>query len=245
MRSTLENGNARGKLSKTVWYKAEYDTGSAGKTLKNIFNRNSDLFDNPKSVYFIKDLLHIISNKNSKILDFFAGSGTTGHAVQQLNKEDGGNRQYIMMTNNENNICENITYERMARINNPSNYNLDPKKVLPLPHNLIYLKTEGVDINSDYIVEHTIDMIKLKEDSFIHVNDKVFESTKKRVLIYFCDDDINKITENLSNEKNNIVYLEIEKEDIDKYVKVNKLPSNVEYLPIPEELQKSLKLIRN
>ena len=48
--------------------------------------------------------LEISSNKNDLILDFFAGSGTTGHAVMKLNAEDGGNRKFILCTNNENNI---------------------------------------------------------------------------------------------------------------------------------------------
>jgi len=100
------------------------------------------LFDYPKPHNLIKILLNLHTNKNSIILDFFSGSGTTGHAVQQLNKEDGGNRQYIMCTNNENGICENITYERMKRINDPESFGLDTKKVEPLPHNLKYLKIE-------------------------------------------------------------------------------------------------------
>ena len=55
-------------------------------------------------------------DRNITILDFFAGSGTTMHAVMQLNNEDGGKRQCILVTNNENGICENITYERNRRV---------------------------------------------------------------------------------------------------------------------------------
>ena len=50
------------------------------------------------------------------VLDFFAGSGTTGHAVMKLNAEDGGKRKYILVTNNENGICEKVTYERLKRV---------------------------------------------------------------------------------------------------------------------------------
>lgn len=70
-------------------------------------------FSYPKPVEFIKDLIKYTSNKDSIILDFFAGSGTTGHAVMKLNKEDGGNRKFILCTNNENNICRDITYNRL------------------------------------------------------------------------------------------------------------------------------------
>ena len=81
---------------------------------------NSDLFDgivpfnNPKPLGLLKYLLSTIKFKT--ILDFFAGSGTTLHAVMQLNAEDGGKRQCILCTNNENGICENVTYERNKRV---------------------------------------------------------------------------------------------------------------------------------
>lgn len=82
-----------------------------------------------KPLIMIKQLINYHLNKNATILDFFAGSGTTGHAVAQLNKEDGGKRRYILCTNNENNICEEVTYQRLKNIQNE------------LPHNLKYLKT--------------------------------------------------------------------------------------------------------
>ena len=96
-RPFLEDGSIREKLAKTTWYKGEYDTGSSGKYLKNLFNKNNDIFENPKSVILIKDILKIATNKNDIILDFFAGSGTTGDAVMRLNVEDGGNRKYILV----------------------------------------------------------------------------------------------------------------------------------------------------
>ncbi|WP_416373388.1 DNA methyltransferase [Mycoplasmopsis cynos] len=69
------------------------------------------------SIELIKLLLKLHLNKNSRILDFFAGSGTTGHAVLELNKEDGGNRTFTLVTNNENNIGIDVNYERLYRIN--------------------------------------------------------------------------------------------------------------------------------
>ena len=78
----------------------------------------SKVFDYPKPSTFIRRLLYYTSqqNKNATILDFFAGSGTTLHATMQLNAEDGGHRQCILVTNNENGICENVTYERNKRV---------------------------------------------------------------------------------------------------------------------------------
>ncbi|MCU4706970.1 site-specific DNA-methyltransferase [Mycoplasma sp. CSL7503-lung] len=75
-------------------------------------------FSFPKPVNLITQLLRLIPNKNARVLDFFAGSGTTGHAVMELNKEDGGNRTFTLVTNNENNIGYEVTYERLFRINN-------------------------------------------------------------------------------------------------------------------------------
>ena len=82
----------------------------------------SVVFDNPKSVKLISDLIYLSSHKNAVILDFFAGSGTTGHAVLDLNKEDGGTRQFILCTNNEKTqlntkgIAYEVTSKRLKRI---------------------------------------------------------------------------------------------------------------------------------
>ena len=87
-------------------------TEEAGKNLADIFG--GKIFDYPKPVSLIKYILSF--KENAIILDFFAGSGTTLHATMSLNSEDGGNRQCILVTNNENNICEEVTYERNKRV---------------------------------------------------------------------------------------------------------------------------------
>ena len=101
--------------------KEECDVGTnedGTKELKNIFNTNTEVFSHPKPVSLIKYLVNMVTydNKNAIILDFFAGSGTTGQAVLELNKEDNGNRKFILCTNNENNICEDITYLRLKTV---------------------------------------------------------------------------------------------------------------------------------
>lgn len=113
-------------------------------------------FDNPKQMTFMLRILGIFE-KDSIILDFFAGSGTTGHAVSQLNKEDGGNRKYILCTNNENNICEEVTYKRLTNIQKE------------LPHNLKYFKTDFVDKNEfpnvqleDELLNYIIPLVELE-----------------------------------------------------------------------------------
>lgn len=111
-----------GRMPTNYWPFAEVGhTDGAKKELKAIFDSKIP-FDTPKPTSLIKRVLQIASFKNSTILDFFAGSGTTGHAVLKLNAEDGGNRRFILCTNNENGICENVTYERIFRVINGYSY---------------------------------------------------------------------------------------------------------------------------
>lgn len=111
------------------------------KLLKNMGIR----FDNPKQMAFMTRLLGIFDN-SATFLDFFAGSGTTGHAVARLNKEDGGRRKYILCTNNENQIAEEVTYQRLANIQEEH------------PHNLKYFKTGFVGKSEfpDVTLEHEL-----------------------------------------------------------------------------------------
>lgn len=83
--------------------------------LTSIIGQND--FPFPKSLYAVKECIEACTyKKDAVIVDFFAGSGTTGHAVLELNKEDEGQRQVILCTNNENNICIDITYPRVKRV---------------------------------------------------------------------------------------------------------------------------------
>lgn len=94
-------------------------------------------FDYPKSLKAIKLIISMMPKKDALVLDFFAGSGTTGHAVAELNKEDGGNRSAILVTNNEGGIARNVTRERLARTLTGKNW-ADGKEHEPLQGNLSY-----------------------------------------------------------------------------------------------------------
>ena len=90
-----------------------FGTNSSAKDeIATIFGDRT-YFQTPKPLKLLKELVRATTNKNSLVLDFFAGSGTTGHAVIELNKEDNGNRKYILISNNESNICKNITLKRI------------------------------------------------------------------------------------------------------------------------------------
>ena len=120
--------------------------------IMSIFDKKA--FDYPKPLNLIKYLLQIHANQNATVLDFFAGSGTTAHAVLELNKEDGGNRKFILCTNNENNICEEVTYERIKRVIHGY------ADVEGIPVNLKYFKTDFISKDADDVSEELLSHIK-------------------------------------------------------------------------------------
>lgn len=90
--------------------------------LRDVF-RTADLFNTPKPVELIERILRVIGDKNSLVLDFFAGSGTTAHAVAKLNAEDGGTRRFILVSSTERtedqpdkNLCRDVCAERVRRV---------------------------------------------------------------------------------------------------------------------------------
>lgn len=93
----------------------------ADEELRLIFGKQH-LFDYPKPVRLITKLIAAYRYKKITCLDFFAGSGTLGEAIMKLNTLDGGNRKYILCTNNQNDIARNITYERIRRVIERDNY---------------------------------------------------------------------------------------------------------------------------
>ena len=189
-----------GTKPKTIWYDPKYDASSHGVVLLDkLFNKRG-VFPYPKSLHAVADSIFITSNKNSVVLDFFAGSGTTGHAVMELNKRDGGNRKFILCTNNENEICEEVTYPRVKKI--MAGYkDAKDKKVDGLGGNLKYYKTAFVDtehiakISDESKIKLTYqvgEMIALRENVLDEVekNDwwQIFANDNKQLAIYFEED---------------------------------------------------------
>ena len=118
------------------------------KELLSLFNRK--VFDYPKPLNLMTYLIGIVQKSEATILDFFAGSGTTGHAVMKLNAEDGGNRKFILCTNNENDICRDITYERIKRVINKEGYNASLK----------YYKIDYIPISDMLYYEYADELLK-------------------------------------------------------------------------------------
>ena len=91
-------------------------TSFAKDEIKEIFGKR-DYFSTPKPVKLMKELIRATTNDHSIVMDFFAGSGTVGHALIDLNKEDNGNRTFILVSNSESNICKAVTVKRIEKIN--------------------------------------------------------------------------------------------------------------------------------
>ncbi len=166
------------------------DCGStkAGSTELAYILGSSDTFGYPKPTQLIKFLLSL-QGKDITILDFFAGSGTTLHATMLLNAEDGGHRQCILATNNENGICENVTYERNRRV--IQGYTTPRgEEVVGLTHNnLRYYKTQLV--SRDKTVKNLRLLTSLSTDMLCIRNDVYSEKTfagrliNKQIARYF------------------------------------------------------------
>ena len=112
-----------GRIATNYWmYDEVGHTDEAKKELKAIFDGNIP-FDTPKPIRLLDRILHIGSQDDSIILDFFAGSGSTGQAVMNYNAtNEGSSRRFILCTNNENNICREVTYERIKRVIDKEGY---------------------------------------------------------------------------------------------------------------------------
>ncbi|MDQ0105795.1 adenine-specific DNA-methyltransferase [Chitinophaga terrae (ex Kim and Jung 2007)] len=149
----------------------ELNVGTNEDAKKEIEDLSINYFDYPKPVSLIKLLTNLKYNSNSIILDFFAGSGTTLHATMLLNAEDGGSRQCILVTNNENNICEEVTYERSKRVIQGYT-NAKGEKVEGLSgNNLRYYKSEFVGRepsvkNKKEITRLATELLCIKEDIY-------------------------------------------------------------------------------
>ena len=188
-----------GRITKTAIGTFLFGLGTASTgtiEIKKLFG--DKVFETTKPLNLIKYIISLSDVKNNAtILDFFAGSGTTGHAVLELNKEDGGNRKFILCTNNENNICTGVCYPRIEKVINGYK-NLKGEKVKGPSGNLKYLKTsfvegEPTDRNKKKLVDQSTEMLCLKEDCFDQVKSgkhfRIFKDNNGKYLGIVYDDD--------------------------------------------------------
>ena len=193
--------------AKSIWDETEVRTEQGTIDLRELGMANT--FDHPKPVYLIKKIVQLATKKDSVILDFMAGSGTTGQAVLELNKEDNGSRQFILSTNNENNICTEVCYPRLKKV--ISGYkNLKKEDVAGLGGNLKYyncdfVEAEPTDRNKRKLVNESTEMLCIRENAFELVKDggdfKIFKNSDKYLGIVFYEEAINDFKKAISKIK--------------------------------------------
>ena len=108
-----ENQTVGGQVP-TIWAEKVFFTVNGTQTLKDIFPESPKTFDYPKSVALIESVVQAITKDADIILDSFAGSGTTAHAVLNMNKADGGHRKFILVEMMD--YADSITAERVKRV---------------------------------------------------------------------------------------------------------------------------------
>jgi len=186
------------QVFRNVWTDKKYFSEFNGTNLlKKIFG--DTVFNYPKSLYLVEDILRMTTKNNSTVLDFFAGSGTTGHAILELNKEDGGNRRFILCTNNEGGIADEVCFPRLEKV--IKGYGNGEDSVHGLEGNLKYFKTSFVsssktDANKLTLTKKAVDMLCIKEETYreylITEEIKIFVQGKKHLAILL---DIEKLSE--------------------------------------------------
>lgn len=170
--------------AKSIWLETDVITEKGTVELGEL--GLSERFPFPKPLFLLKKCLQIGTNSNDIILDFFAGSGTTGHAVMKLNAEDGGTRRFILCTNNENGICRDVTYERIRRVIDKEDYAASLK----------YYKVDYVPISdrmyyeyADELLRHIRELVELENGINFTGNAEIAIVLTDEELEIFLDDE--------------------------------------------------------
>lgn len=184
-------------------------------------------FNFPKPTMLIDRLLKIAGENNSTVLDFFAGSGTTGHAVMKLNAEDGGSRKFILCTNNENNICRDVTYERIKRVIAKEDYKASLK----------YFKVEYLPISDKLYYEYA-DELLLHIRELVELENGINFNGNAEIAIVLTEKELDDFTQNIP-ETCKAIYVGhdvLPTEEQEKIFAKNKIKVNV----IPEYYYRDL-----
>lgn len=188
-------------------------------------------FDTVKHIDLIKKIIDMSSKDNAIVLDFFAGSGTTGHAVMELNNENKTNRRFILNTNNENDICVVSCFPRIKKYSKELN------------NNLKYFKTDFVeaaptDRNKKKLVDKSTEMLCLKEYCFDEIEKgkdfKIFKSNQNKYLgIIYDDDGIEPFKKEVKKLKKNFVVYVFSLDESAREEEFEDIADSVELKPIP------------
>lgn len=180
---------------KTVWTDDKYNANVYGTQLLGQIIKTK--FPYPKSLYTVEDCIKaIIHDKESAIiLDFFAGSGTTGHAVLELNRQDGGKRSFILCTNNEGEICDGVCYPRISNVIQGYKNQKTGEKVPGLGGNLRYFTTSFIkksaskDNTKMHMAQACTEMLCLREGIYDEIKRaadyRIFKQGDRLLAVYY------------------------------------------------------------
>jgi len=232
----------------------DFTNRTANNEIQSIFGDRA--FAYPKPSVLISFLVSLIRKTDVVVLDFFAGSGTTGHAVLDLNKKDGGHRQFILCTNNGDKgpdsvkIAEDITYPRIKTV--ITGKRQDGSKYSDgIPANLRYYKIEhkekraSIDANRLEIVRYLEDIIQVKENTFeqIEVNEDfaLYKNSERFVGMVFEPFALEEIIESIKekNSENKPVKLYVFSYSRDAFEDNFGTDFEIEFVAMPEGLLKT------
>ncbi len=245
----LSEAKEKGSTPKSIWDDVGTTTNGT-QELEDIFGEK--VFNNPKPVSLIKRIIELSTNKDSVVLDFFAGTGTTAHAVLEMNAEDKGNRSFILCTNNEDNngsghkICTDICYPRISKVINGYT-SMNKEKVKGLGGNLKYLKTDFVeteqtDKNKRKLVDKCTEMLCIKENTYDKVKDgkkwKIFKNKDYYLGIIFDDEYIGDFVKDAEKISGKIHIYVFSHDDSVPTKEFKALKNKATLCPIPETILK-------
>ncbi len=233
----------------------DFSSAAGSSELINVLTKQE--FNNPKNVEFVKYLIKCFPKKDALVLDIYAGSGTTAQSVLELNEEDGGTRQVILCTNNEKNICQNVTYPRTKTVvtgirPNGSKY-CNPRNVNFLFYKVDFLPDSNSRDQAKYnLAERVDELLCINENIYIEQEKTAFcshySNSKENRHLFIYSDLYNKekfasfikLINSANGEKN--VYIFSNSYEVDDEI-VSIVPKDAIVKPIPSKIYDIYKTI--
>jgi adenine-specific DNA-methyltransferase len=183
-------GGLEGQMPKSIWSDSKFSASEYGTQILASIMGARETFQYPKSPYAVMECIKAASGKkDATILDFFAGSGTTGHAVCELNNEDNGKRTFILCTNDEGNIATKVCYPRMKKVINGWGKNKGSGGSLKYFKTKFVKKQSNGDDFKTRITNECTEMLCLREGIFNPIKKtahyRIFKQGNKILAVYY------------------------------------------------------------